>query len=203
VIRPAAYTLTGVITESVPTTSTMLSGVRVDLTDPANQGRFATTDSAGQYQITQVPAGTYTVRATLGGYVDLTKQVTVSANTSLDFALVPTPTNTWFKRFGEITPTTARCAGETRPCQVFVLPPVHNTGPFETTVLWTGADASFALQLFNADTGLVVASASTGTPGEQYLYTQIQAPGNYQLRVVALNISESVALTVHVTACPN
>jgi hypothetical protein len=203
VTRPPAYVLSGLITESVPTTSTVLSGARVELIDSASQGRFTTADGTGHYQITQVPWGNYNVHVSMPGYVDATQQVTLTANATLDFRLLPTPTTTWFTRTGTISATDGSCPGETRPCQVFSLPPVHNTGTFEVTVLWNGAETSLGVQLFNADNGQVVASASAPGQPNQYLSTQIRVPGNYQLRVVALTISGSVGITLHVTACPN
>ncbi len=202
VTRPPAYVLSGVVTESVPTTSIVLSGVRVDFTDAANQGRFATTDSTGHYEITQLPGGNYTVRAALAGYEDSTKQVAVNANATLDFGLIPAPKTTWFTRTGDISGSSAVCY-ETSPCQVFSLPPVHSPGPLEATLLWSSADTSLALQLFNVDTGQVLASASATGQLNQFISTRIQAPGTYQLRVVALRISGSVPIRLNVTACPN
>ena len=203
VTKPPNYMLSGKVTESAPTTSTVLSGARIDFTDAANQGRFATTDGTGQYQLLQVPAGTYTVRATLAGYVDATKQVTVSANTTLDFALVPTPNTIWFTRTGSISASSAGCPGETHPCQAFALPPVHNAGPLQSTLLWDDSNALLALQLVNVDTGQVLASASVPGQTNQYLDSRIQTPGNYQLRVIGVTVSGSVSITLHVTACPN
>ena len=201
VTRPATYILSGVVTESVPTTSTVLSGVRVEFTDAASQGRFATTDGSGHYEITQVPVGSYSVRAAVAGYVDSTKQVTVGANTTADFALVPMPQTIWFTRGGSISPSSPACPGDTRPCQAFALPPVHNAGPLIATLNWNGADA-LALQLVNVDTGQVLFSVSG--QAAQFLSTQIETPGNYQLRVVALSsMTGPVALTLNVTACPN
>lgn len=201
--RPATYILSGQVTESAPTTSTMLSGARIEFTDSSNQGRFAITDASGRYQITLVPPGTYNLRATLAGYVESTKQVAVNTDAIADFALAPTPISTWFTRTGSITGTNAACY-DNRPCEIFALPPVHNSGPLYATLLWNNLAAVLALQLYNVDTGQVVFSASS-TAGQTSLYlgTQIQAPGNYQLRVVAVSAPGSVGLTLNVTACPN
>lgn len=51
----------------------------------------AATDSDGNYVITNVPPGTYTVRATFLGYASITRTVTVGAGTvTLDFSLSAT-----------------------------------------------------------------------------------------------------------------
>jgi hypothetical protein len=202
VTRPPAFTISGLVTESVPTTSTVLAGARIEFTDASNEGRFATTDSSGRYQITQVPAGTYNVRATLSGYVDSTKQVRVTADAIADFALVPTPQTLHHTFTGTISPTSPACY-EANPCQVFSLPPVHNTGPLIATLLWNNAGAFLALQLYNADTGQVLASASSTGQANQYLAASIQAPGNYQLRVVGLTVPGNVGITLNVTSYPN
>ena len=48
----------------------VMPGVRVEVTSPAliEKVRSATTDSSGQYRITSLPVGTYTVTFTLEGF---------------------------------------------------------------------------------------------------------------------------------------
>ncbi len=202
VTRPPSYTITGVVTESVPTTYNMLGNVRIEFTDATNQGRWATTDGSGRYQMTGVQAGTYNLKATLAGYVDSTRQVTVNADAAADFALTPTYKSIWFSRTGTLAIDSPVCS-ESSPCVVFALPPVHNTGPLTATLLWNNSSAFIALQLFNVDTGQVVASVSNPGQTNQYMVTQVPAPGNYQLRAVGVNLPGTVGITLNVTACPN
>lgn len=92
----ATFTLSGVVTETAPTTSTVLVGVRVAFVDGANQGRSATTGVDGRYQITGVVNGGYTVSATLAGYTAVALPVGINGNTMLDFRLEPLAPRTSF-----------------------------------------------------------------------------------------------------------
>ena len=92
----ASFTLSGLVTETAPTTSTVLAGVRVTIIDGANQGKTATTGSDGRYQIANVVNGGYTVTATLAGYRDAVVPVGISGHTTLDFRLEPLNPRTSF-----------------------------------------------------------------------------------------------------------
>ena len=95
-VAVATFTLSGVVTETLPTTSTLLAGVRVAFVDGANQGKFATTGADGRYQITGVVNGGFTVSATLAGYTTLALPVGINGNTTLDFRLAPLTARTTF-----------------------------------------------------------------------------------------------------------
>ena len=90
------FTLSGIVTETAPTTSTVLAGVRVAFVDGANQGKAATTGADGRYQITGVVNGGYTVSAQLAGYTTVALPVGVNGNTTLDFRLDPIAPRTTF-----------------------------------------------------------------------------------------------------------
>lgn len=198
VTRPAAYVLSGAVAESVPTTSTMLSGARVEFLDGVNQGRFATTDSSGHYQITQVPAGTFNLRATMAGYVEATRQVTVNADTTVDFGLAPTPAILSRSWFGQISGTDTACY-QAYPCRVFDIA-VHNTGSLNATLLWDStSDAYLALQLYAVDSNQIVAASSGTAQPSQFVFADIRVPGNYRLRVVALTIARSISIRLNAT----
>ncbi len=206
VTRPPTYTLSGVVTESVPTTSTTLSGVRVEFADGVNQGKTALTDSSGRYQIIGAETGTFNVRATIAGYNDQTKQVAISGNLTLDFALVPTPqqiTKTYSN--WQISPGDPLCSlnnGPALPCQAFDIP-LHNAGLLDATVQRLNiADPTLTLQLFWVDGNRILAeSAGTGT-AYPFVSANMSTPGNYQLRVLASGISTITTFTL-LTHHPN
>jgi len=95
-VAVATFTLSGIVTETPPTTSTVLAGVRVTFVDGANQGKSATTGADGRYQITGVENGGYTVSATLAGYTGVALPVGINGNTTLDFRLNPLAPRTSF-----------------------------------------------------------------------------------------------------------
>jgi hypothetical protein len=90
------FTLSGQVTEAPPTTSTVLSGVRVAFLDGANAGKSATTGADGRYSIAGVVNGGYTVTATLNGYTTLSLPVGIDGNTTLNFRLEPVATRTQY-----------------------------------------------------------------------------------------------------------
>jgi hypothetical protein len=90
------FTLSGLVTETPPTTSTVLSGVVVTVIDGANQGKTATTGADGRYQITGVVNGGFTASASKAGYTTATLPVGINGNTTLDFRLAPTAPRTSF-----------------------------------------------------------------------------------------------------------
>lgn len=95
VVTPT-FTLSGLVTESAPTTSTLLAGARVAFLDGANAGKAATSGADGRYSITGVVNGGYTVTATLAGYTGAVLPVGVDGNTTLNIRLDPTGPRTSF-----------------------------------------------------------------------------------------------------------
>jgi hypothetical protein len=90
------FTLSGLVTESAPTTSTVLAGARVTFVDGANQGRSAVSGADGRYEITGVSEGGYTVSATLAGYVGVAVPVGIVGHSILTIRLNPVAARTSF-----------------------------------------------------------------------------------------------------------
>lgn len=90
------FTLSGVITETPPTTSTLLANARVTFVDGANQGKTGTTGADGRYQVTGVVNGGFTVRVELAGYTTQLLPVGINGNTTLDIRLDPSAPRTSF-----------------------------------------------------------------------------------------------------------
>lgn len=198
VTRPPSYVLSGLVTESVPTTSTTLSGARIEFVDGVNQGKSATTDSTGHYEITQVSEGTFSVRATLSGYADTTKQVTINADSTLGFALVPTLKPISESLSGYFTasdPASCNVGSIKYPCRVMNLA-MHNPGPLSAVLTWLPSDASLILQLYSVDASTVLAESAVTGATTQSISVDIDTPGNYQLRVVARTISATTTFTL-------
>lgn len=76
--RQQTGTLMGVVTQ---TDGTPLPGVQVVL---QGTSRGTTTDAEGQYQIEDIEAGTYTVRATFVGYAPAQAEITIEADETVE-----------------------------------------------------------------------------------------------------------------------
>lgn len=91
-----AFTLSGQVTESAPTISTVLAGAVITIIDGANQGKTATSGSDGRYQIAGVVNGGFTITATLAGYNSAVLPVGIDGNTTFDIRLNPLTARTRF-----------------------------------------------------------------------------------------------------------
>ena len=87
-ILPSVGTLQGKVVRS--TNGTPIPNALVRL---VNTPYECHTDSQGQYQLANVPVGTYTIYCAAAGYIVQEHQIEVLANTTfgLDFLLVPIP----------------------------------------------------------------------------------------------------------------
>jgi len=115
------FTLSGQVTESAPTISTVLAGAVVTIIDGANQGKAATTGTDGRYQIAGVVNGGYTITATLAGYGSAALPVGIDGNTTFDIRLDPLAART---RFG---PGQYRI-GADMPAGLYYSDPGHGCG---------------------------------------------------------------------------
>jgi len=84
---PTSGNVAGTVTDA--STGNPIEGINVTV-----PGYFDMTDENGRYNITNVPAGTYTVQASKEGYASSSSTnvvVTAGQTTTLDFELTPTP----------------------------------------------------------------------------------------------------------------
>ena len=84
---PSTFTLQGQVSEEAPFSASKIAGAKVEFVDGANAGKSATTDSNGNYRITGVASGGFTVRATAAGFREESRGVTVTSNTTVSFDL--------------------------------------------------------------------------------------------------------------------
>ncbi len=115
------FTLTGIVTESSPTTSTVLAGATIRFVDGANQGKSAVSGADGRYEMAGLSGGGYTVSATLAGYVTTTLPVGIDGATTLNVRLDPVAART---RFG---PGVYR-VGTDMPAGLYYSDPSHGCG---------------------------------------------------------------------------
>ena len=82
----STFTLSGTITSAA---GGGIAGATVAVADGANAGKQATTDSSGNYSIANLTQSGFTVTITANGFVQQSKPVTVTGNTTLSVTLLP------------------------------------------------------------------------------------------------------------------
>jgi hypothetical protein len=90
-----------------------LAGVQIS----ASSGHTDTTDMAGQYTLTALPSGTYTLTPTLAGYVFRPTVRTVSVPPDAkaqDFTILPQPVSTTLELSGTVSLATSLCYTDTQ-----------------------------------------------------------------------------------------
>lgn len=94
---PATYTVRGQVSEPAPFSANKIEGARVEFIDGTNAGKGATTDASGNYTITSVNPGGFTMRASATGYNPIEWGVTVTGDLTRNFELPPSAPR---RRFG-------------------------------------------------------------------------------------------------------
>jgi hypothetical protein len=69
------------------TSGGILPNIVVQITDGSNSGKSAKTDGSGNYSLTGVSPGTFTMSASAVSYQTFTRQITATVNTRADFVL--------------------------------------------------------------------------------------------------------------------
>jgi hypothetical protein len=82
------YNLSGTITDKGNGKNIFQATVLV--VDGPDAGRSVQTDSNGMYTFSQLTAGTFTLKVTHGGYLDVSRQVTLSSNLQVDIVMIST-----------------------------------------------------------------------------------------------------------------
>lgn len=191
------FTLAGIVTETPPTTSTVISGVVVTFVDGANQGKTATTGADGRYQIPGLVNGGYTVSASKAGYTTVLLPVGINGNTTLDFRLEPTTPRTSFGpgqyRVGPDIPAGRYYSDPSRDCH-FQRVRAFGGAPSDTIVdtIVTFDAGQWIVDLLTSDGGFVTDAncgswvttprrglSSDITPGMWIVGAQI-TPGTYR-----------------------
>jgi len=86
---PTTWTLSGRVTETPPTQTIPIAGATVRVTDGPNANRSATTDSGGNYTLSNLQQSGFTVSVTADGYQPRSQGVDLTQNRTLNFELAP------------------------------------------------------------------------------------------------------------------
>ncbi len=125
----------------------VLPGVSVEATSPSLQGtRAAVTDEGGEYRLTLLPPGDYTVRATLEGFAVETREavpVQLARDTTLNLALRPAASEviTVIAETAVVDPTTTTLGYNLDDVAIETLPTARNYASLAQVVPGTASDA--------------------------------------------------------------
>ena len=114
-VTPSSFSLCGTIRGA---SNAPLSGAEAEIRTGVDAGKRTSTDSGGNYCLTAVRPGTFSVRGSKADYNYVDQNVTVSGNTPLNFTLAPisnpnpspTPDPTLFSLCGTIRASTTVAA---------------------------------------------------------------------------------------------
>ena len=84
-VAKAQFKLTGLVMDA--STGKNVVGATVAVTDGPDAGRSVQSDGNGRYAFDALTEGTFTIKVTHPGYTDLTRQVTLASDLSLDLAI--------------------------------------------------------------------------------------------------------------------
>jgi hypothetical protein len=195
---PSEFTLTGRVTESVPTTHTGIGGAVVTIADSS---RMAVTNSVGFYTIAGLPSAEFTINVSADGYVATSRRLATTGNTTTDFQLRPVPATLTHTSSGSISGPDGTCSDGVamKPCRILAIP-VHNTGSIEATLSWESiSPADLDLSVFQTGASTPLArSALTGTMQEQ-VTANVTVGGTYELRITHSSGVDTVTYTLTIT----
>lgn len=192
---PTEFTLTGRVTESVPTTHTGIGGAIVKI---ENSNRMAVTNSVGFYTIAGLPSTDFTVNVSADGYVATSQPLTTRGNTTTNFQLRPIPATLHHTSTGTIAGGDGTCNDgvDMKPCRIVAIP-VHNTGSIEAILTWESiSPADLDVSVFQTGSSTPIArSALTGTMQEQ-VTANVTAGGTYEIRITHSSGTDVVTYTL-------
>jgi Carboxypeptidase regulatory-like domain len=138
-----------VVSESEPTTNQRIGSVTI-----VGLPRAIITDSAGAFTLTDVPAGTYSVRASKGNYSDETKTLTLPADSGVTLRFNLTPDYEPLSRDinGTLSQDDPLCPGShgNYTCSRYIFPAHHERG-VTANLYWSSSDATLELALLCND----------------------------------------------------
>lgn len=179
---PTSFALTGGISETIPTTSNKIPGATVTFIDGSNAGKSAVADGAGNYRITNVLAGGFSVRASAAGYEDSTRSVTITGDAALTFTLNPTPKMMTTTRNDNLSGGDTTCSDGTftKPCRTVALP-IHNPGTLSASLDWDVSSSDLDLTLWRGST--LIAESKLANGRHEAVSSSIPSGASYELRV--------------------
>lgn len=194
---PQTFTLAGGISETAPTTANKIPGAIVTFVDGSNAGKTATADGAGNYRITGLNRGGFTVRVEAPGYDAISSGVEINADVTRNFTLRPVFQPITETLSGDVSGGSPTCGTFlVKPCRTFTVS-VHHGGTLEARLQWGNRSNDLDLELWSG-TNQLADSHRVGTT-EEFISSGVSAGSTYQLRVIYYSGSTVQPFTLRVS----
>lgn len=176
------FPLTGIVTESAPTTSVRIPNATVTIESGPNAGKTAVTDGSGSYTFSDLTTGGMNVRVNAPGYQQGGGNVDINGpNKTLNLTMRPDA-----RTIDEVLTGTVGAGDSTCSDGIFVKPckrhslPIHNSGVVEVDMEFTGGSNDLDLTFWV--NGSLVAE-SRGVRGRENISANVSGGGSYEIRV--------------------
>jgi hypothetical protein len=192
--------LNGRVTESIPTATTGIEGAVVTITDGPNAGRSGATNPYGFYTISNLQPGAFTISVTADDYVSTSEHLACSSTSTSDFQLLPVEKMETYVLTGSVGPDDGTCSDGiyTRPCRIVVVP-IHNLGPLDAVLTWSGAGDDLDLSVFQTGFQTPLDRSAAQGAGPEEVQAKVSSAGTYEFRITFAGGTGRVAYTLRMT----
>jgi hypothetical protein len=187
--------LGGMVTETSPTSSTIVAGATVTVVAGLDTGLMTTSDGGGRYLFARLQLGALTVRTSAAGYDDTLQTLTLTDDRpGFGLQLNPTAASV-FEQFNETVsaqdPVCASYEVATRlPCKSYVIA-LHSAGTVDAVLNWDddmAVSSALALELVrepgtNQGDSIALSHVTQGNPNREQVIATVP-PGIYTVRVL-------------------
>ena len=196
--EPQTLTLSGSVSETVPTASTRVAGATITILDGPNAGKSATSDANGVFHLEMLRPGGFAIEAQAADYVAKEHFVTLTANQTVAIALDPVlemVTTTVNDAIGGVDDT---CLGywdylrsATYPCSARYVLQVHHTGTLTARLTWPDRGSVPLMEVYRWSrgqaSGRAIRSGGGGSSGE--IRTRLDGHAEYVIFVSKVSSS--------------
>ena len=183
-----SVTLKGRVTEAAPTTVMGVGGSTVTLSDGTTSWSSARTfggAAQGLYTISGLRPGRYEAIVSADKFVGVTRSITIAADTTTDFPLLPVPETMSHTFEYQISDGDGTCSDGTqlRPCRIVAIP-IHNAGPLDAALSWKAdAPVKLTVTLFQNGQPAPLARSTAVNDSSQRLAMTLPGGAVYELRI--------------------
>ncbi len=180
----ATFTLSGRVTESVPTTIDGIPSATLTISEGVNAGRSTVTNDRGYYTFANLHPSEFSMRVSAAGFVASSERIALTYDRKSDVQLRPEPAQLSYSLRGDIASVDGHCSdGDAmRSCRI-ILFPVHNPGTVQATLHWTAEEVDLDLTLFQTDGITPIARGSYMGERVEQLRGEVTGAATYELRV--------------------